>query len=156
MQITMTEIPVVKKFSSNRFCNAFKQPCRQRSVRWSDNKGGNFHHGVYHFIWSRPVAWGPTAGTGNFGAPVCIVIYPTALQLKHRTFSINWALVPLTRLLEYHLILNQIPIAHPFCGVSSLTFCLLKITKQFLLYFVANLVKGQLRVTKRHVKKDDV
>lgn len=151
MQITMTEIPVVRKFSSNRFCNAFKQPCRQRSVRWSDDKGGNFHHGVYHFVWSRHVAGGLTAGIGNIGAPVCIIIYPTAPQLKHRTFRINWALVPLTRLFQSHLILNQIPIAHPFCGI-----CLLKITKHFLLYFITNLVKGQLRVMKRHVKKGDV
>lgn len=32
MQITMTEIPVVRKFSSNRFFNATKQPCRQNGV----------------------------------------------------------------------------------------------------------------------------
>lgn len=154
MQITMTVIPVVRKFSSNRFVNAFKQPCRQSCVRWSDDEGGNFHCDFYHFIWSRPIAWGPTAGIGNIGAPVCIVIDPTAPQLERRTFRIYWALIPLTRLFQSHLILNQIPIAQP-CGVSSLTFCLLKITKQFLLYFIANLVKGQLRVTKRHVKNDD-
>lgn len=118
--------------------------------RW---EGGNFHRGVYHLVWSRPVvvAWGRTAGIGKFFAPVCIVIYPTALQLKHRTFRINWALIPLTRLFQSHRILNQIPIARPFCGVFSL----LKISIQFLLYFITNLVKGQSRVTKRHVEKDD-
>lgn len=64
--------------------------------------------------------------------------------------GLNLALIPLTRLFQSHRSLNQIPIARPFCGVFSL----LKISIQFRLYFIANLVKGQSRVTKRHVEKD--
>lgn len=41
MQRTMTEIPVVKKFSSNKFFNATKQPCKQRVWSWNELQQSN-------------------------------------------------------------------------------------------------------------------
>lgn len=88
MQTTMTITPVVRKFSSNRLFNASKQPCGQKR-RWSGatEKEPTFATAFYLFERAAYVAWLRTAGRWFVVAPLCMVIYPTALELKPRGHS---------------------------------------------------------------------
>lgn len=98
MQTTMTITPVVRKFSSNRLFNASKQPCGQKR-RWSGatEKEPTFATAFYLFERAANVAWLRTAGRWNAVAPVCMVIYPTALELKPRGHSGDAGLLFLQR-----------------------------------------------------------
>lgn len=70
-----------------------------------------------------------------------------------RTFRIRQALVPLPEISQPHLSLNQIPLVHRLCGVSRLSFCLLKTTNQVLFQQTANL--GEVTAMNTGVHTDE-
>lgn len=89
MQMTMTEIPKARKFSSNIFVNFVQQPC-------SENEGGceavpgswRAIVQLYLFVGRLFTSAGVlAAGIRDVVLPVCIVIDPTAVQLKHKEHS---------------------------------------------------------------------
>lgn len=103
MQRTMTEIPVVRKFSSKKVFNISKQPCKQRAESWDElqpalkcnNKTSVCPlqyiktslkprvHSVYLFVVLGHFATGArAAGWRHVLSPVCEILHPTALKLK--------------------------------------------------------------------------